>query len=149
MLAEEGAALLVETLPGWLAKKIKAKAQDESQVTVTSLLKKEDGAIDWNLPAVDIGRRVRAYNPWPGAFTHLEDALLNIWETRDAPGESNAKPGTIIELSAESGRKRGSFAVQTGEGVLIPITVQREGRKRVSAAEFLRGAPDIVGRRLG
>ena len=147
-LAEEGSELLVETLPRWLTKKIKPKPQDASQVITTSLLKKEDGAIDWALSAVEIGRRVRAYNPWPGAFTHLEGALLSIWEARDAPTAGDEEPGTIIDLPAESGRKRAGFAIQTGEGVLIPVTVQREGRKRVSASEFLRGAPDIFGKRL-
>ena len=70
-LSQAGADLLAETLPRWLAGEIEPQPQDESQATVCPLLRKEDGAIDWTLPAIDIWRRVRAYNPWPGAFTSL------------------------------------------------------------------------------
>jgi methionyl-tRNA formyltransferase len=153
-LAEEGAELLSETLPRWLAGEVEPRAQDESQATVTSLLKKEDGIIDWSQPAVELWRRVRAYNPWPGAHTHLDGEMLHIWRARPLAAEPAEQPGIIVRLSPEQSTRLASekalaaFAVGTGDGVLVPLEVQREGRRRLSAAEFLRGMPDLPGKRL-
>ena len=77
-LSQVGASLLAETLPRWLAGDIVPRPQDESQATTCPLLRKEDGAIDWTLPAIDIWRRVRAYNPWPAAFTSLDSIAARL-----------------------------------------------------------------------
>ena len=99
-LSHLGADLLGETLPRWLAGEIEPQPQDDSQATVTRLIRKEDGAIDWTLPAADIWRRVRAYNPWPGAHTALDGERAS---RSGAPGRwvrvQARAPGTIIALT--------------------------------------------------
>lgn len=153
-LAHVAAGLLAETLPRWLRGEIDPQPQDHSLATKAPLLKKEHGAIDWALPAADIWRRVRAYNPWPGAYTTVDGRLLHIWEAWPLAG-GGADPGTVITLSEEQraglppGADEGAFGVQTGDGVLAVLTAQREGRRRLPAGEFLRGMREFVGRRLG
>jgi methionyl-tRNA formyltransferase len=154
-LAEIGADLLAETLPRWLAGEIEPQTQVSSQATTCPLLRKEDGAIDWELSATDIWRCVRAYDPWPGAFTTLDGDIFHIWQALPASLGSSARAGTVLELDeglaksapAELAGQAG-FAVQTGAGVLVPLKVQRAGRRVLSAAEFLRGMPGLIGRRL-
>lgn len=146
-LAEAGAALLVETLPAWYEGWIQPRAQDETAVTYAPALKKEDGLIHWSEPAVLIWRRVRAYNPWPTAYTFLPAGeQLRILEARPLSQASDAPPGTV--LPAPTGYPRESFVIATGEGLLLPTVVQRAGRHAVSAAEFRRGYPGLLGTRL-
>lgn len=153
-LALLAASLLAETLPGWLRDEIDPQPQDHSLATKTPLLKKEHGAIDWSLPAVQTWRQVRAHNPWPGAYTTLDGQVLHIWEAWPLPGEG-PPPGTVVPLREEQQvglpphADRGAFGVQTGDGLLAVLSVQRPGRRRLAAAEFLRGARDFIGRRLG
>lgn len=141
-LAGIGAELLGEVLPHWLAGEIEPRPQDEALATVSRLIRKQDGAIDWSLPAADIWRRVRAYNPWPGAYTALDGDHVTIWQARPLGGGPDAPPGTVVEATGEG------FAVQTGDGLLEVLQLQRAGRRAVTAAEFLRGAPGLIGRRL-
>ena len=153
-LALLAASLLAETLPGWLRDEIDPQPQDHSLATKTPLLKKEHGAIDWSLPAVQTWRQVRAHNPWPGAYTTLDGQVLHIWEAWPLPGEG-APPGTVVALTEDQQAAlppqadRGAFGVQTGHGLLAVLSAQRPGRRRLAAAEFLRGARDFIGRRLG
>ncbi len=153
-LALLAASLLAETLPGWLRDEIEPQPQDHSLATKTPLLKKEHGAIDWSLPAMRIWRQVRAYDPWPGAYTTLDGQLLHVWEAWPLPGEG-APPGTTVALREEQQDElraqadQGGFGVQTGDGLLAVLSVQRQGRRRLPATEFLRGARDFIGRRLG
>jgi methionyl-tRNA formyltransferase len=152
-LAPIAADLLAETLPLWLNDKIDPQPQDHSLATKAPLLKKEHGAIDWSLPAIDVWRRVRAYNPWPGAHTMVDGTLLRVWEAWPLPQGTDA-PGTVVALSAEQrdslppGADQGAFGVGTGDGVLAVLTAQREGRRVLSASEFLRGMRDFIGRKL-
>ncbi len=150
-LAREGADLLMETLPAYIDGSLKPRPQDASLASYVSTVKKEDGLIDWSLPAVQIWRRVRAYNPWPGACTHLDSAVLRIHEALPLAGESGEPPGTVVALppSAEEAARDAGFAVQTGEGLLAMLRVQREGRRAIPTKEFLRGERAFLGRRLG
>ncbi len=154
-LSHLAAELLLETLPRWLRGEITPQPQDESRATVTRLLRKEDGAIDWTLPAEEIWRRVRAFDPWPGAYTYLEGEQLHIWAAWPLEGDSGMPPGTVVALTPEQARQvpaevgRAAFAVQTGRGLLAVTRVQRAGRRALPAEEFLRGMPGLVGRRLG
>lgn len=155
-LSRLAADLLSETLPLWLASEIEPQPQDEAQATYTSLIQKEDAAIDWTRPAVDIWRQVRAFNPWPGAFTTLDGEMLHIWEAWPLPDESSAsEPGTVLSLSPGQRQKlppearQEPLAVQTGEGLLVVLRLQRAGRRALPAAEFVRGLRDLFGRRLG
>jgi len=151
---EVAADLLAETLPRWLRGEIQPQPQDDSQATKAPLLKKEHGAIDWSLPAVETWRRVRAYNPWPGAYTTIAGALLHVWEAWPLP-DGGAAPGTVAELTPEQrarlpeGADPEAFGVTTGDGILAVLVAQREGRRALPSGEFLRGMRDFIGRRLG
>ncbi len=158
-LAEElshvGAGLLAETLPRWLAGEIEPSPQDEARVTTCPLLRKEDGLIDWTLPATDIWRSVRAYNPWPGAHTRLDGEMIHIWRAWPIAGNSGQLPGTVLLLSSDQLStipepvEDGAFGVQANESILAVLWVQRASRRALPANEFLRGAPNLIGRRLG
>ena len=154
-LSQTGAELLAETLPRWLAGEIDPDPQDESQATVCPLLRKQDGAIDWTLPATDIWRRVRAYNPWPGAFTSLGPDAVRIWQAWPLDVTSSASTGMVLALDESWAndlpadiRHQAAFAVQTGSGLLVPLEVQRAGRRILPASEFVRGMPGLIGQRL-
>ena len=150
-LADEGAELLMATLPDYVNGKLAPVPQDESLAGYVSVVQKEDGLIDWGLPASRIWRQVRAYNPWPLAFTHLDGAVLQIHGAWPLEGESGQPPGTILPVpaGAEGPAREAGFAVQTGEGLLAVVRVQKEGRRALSAKEFARGERGLPGRRLG
>ena len=144
-LFEMGAALLVDVLPGWERGEIEARSQDESLASVTSLVSKEDGRIEWDEPAAPIERQTRAYHPWPGAYTSWHGATLKIIEASVAeptPG-AIAEPGETLRLAD------GGVGIGTGDGVLEVTRVQLEGRAAVGAREFVLGHQDFVGARLG
>jgi methionyl-tRNA formyltransferase len=147
-LTEALADLLVETLPRWLAGEIEPQPQDEALATVTRLVAKEDGALDWALPARELWLRVRAYNPWPGAYARLDGEQVHIWQAWPVEAASAEAPGTVI-AAPPGAPADAAFAVQTGAGALAVTEAQRAGRKRLSADEFLRGLPGLIGRRLG
>jgi methionyl-tRNA formyltransferase len=99
---------------------------------------------------------VRAYNPWPGAFTTVDGQTLLIWEAWPLSVGDVGEPGTILSLTAEQremlppevGEKE-TLAVQTGEGLLAILRLQRAGRRSLTGAEFIRGQRKLFGRRLG
>jgi methionyl-tRNA formyltransferase len=146
-LAQLGAELLDETLPRWLAGQLEPRPQPEEGVTLAPIIRKEDGLIQWERTAVEIDRQVRAFTPWPGAYTFWENQRLKIvqaWPiTRAVPPdvESVAPPGTIID--EESGP-----AVVCGEGLLRLVQVQLASKRVVTGPDFVRGRPDLIGARL-
>ena len=140
-LADIGAHALMEAIAQLHAGTLRAQPQREEDVTLAPMIAKENGRIDWTQPAVVIARMVRAFNPWPSAFTSLDGKLLKIH--RAHVGSVNvAAPGSVVQA-------QGDLAVATGEGVLICDELQLEGRKRLSAAEFVRGGALTVGTVLG
>ncbi len=161
-LAELGAAALLEALEKLRGGQLVETPQDESLATYTSPVSKAHAVIDWSADAVRIERMVRAYDPWPVARTRLRGDELLIWRaapdgsaSADAPvsrgatpdepaaaGSSGVAPGTIVRMKPE-------VAVQCGRGRLVLAEVQAAGRKRMGAAEFLRGRRVIPGERLG
>jgi methionyl-tRNA formyltransferase len=136
-----GAHLLEEALTGWLDGTIKPQNQDESKATYFGQVKKEDGEIDWRLPALDIWRRVRAYYPWPGCFTYWKGKQLKFNETEVMTERENNDPGRVTVVGEEIG-------VVTGEGTLIVKNIQYAGKKAMSAADFIRGQRDFIGTKL-
>lgn len=143
-LAELGAALLVEILPAWLAGQLEARPQDGSLATLAPRLKKEAGEINWSHPAVEIERQVRAYDPWPGAFTSGPRGLFKVVSAEAAPMATSpldAEPGTIF-------RQQGKVYVTTGQGVLRLVTVQPAGKKAMTAEAMLNGQPELSGSTL-
>jgi methionyl-tRNA formyltransferase len=141
-LAPVGAELLVETIAGLKAGNLTPQAQDESKVTYAPVLKKEDGLIDWNLPAVSIERRVRGFNPWPSAYTYLAGNLLKIHRARVIEMAEKAAPGEVLKADKEG------LWLATGESALSLEEVQLENRKKMTAREFLNGTRVEKGARL-
>jgi methionyl-tRNA formyltransferase len=156
-LAQEGADLLMEVLPACLDGSLVPTPQDASKATYAPTLRKEDGLIDWGLPAEDIWRRVRAFTPWPGAFTYLNGQPLRLLETWPLPSGQKGQPGTVVPCppredgSEQTGLPAGQagFAVVTGRGLLAIVRLQLAGRRALSAVEFVRGQRDLMGKRLG
>ena len=140
-LSRMAAQLLLEVLPRWLRGEITPRAQDNTQASYSGVLGKEDGEIDWHLPAVDIWRRVRAYHPWPGAYTRWQGRQLKIVRAVPLPGGGTAEAGQVA--ASDSGEA--IFGVSTGDGVLGISGVQLEGKRAMSAAEFLRGQRQFIG----
>ena len=142
-LAEQGAALLAETLPRWLAGEITPQVQDPALATLCRPLRKEQGIIDWTQPAIQIERAVRAFNPWPAATTTWNGAGLKVLEAAAEPDlEADQPPGTVVTAD-------GRVLVSTGAGLLRLERVQLAGRSAMAVSDFLRGQPDFVGARLG
>jgi methionyl-tRNA formyltransferase len=141
-LSTQGADMLVETLPRWLAGEIAPTDQADlpGQVSTCSLVKKQDGLIDWHLPAAQIERMVRAFAPWPSAFTTWNGQNFKIWQAQVMAG--HAKPGEVISMDA-------GVAVGTGKGLLSLLKVQPASKRAMDVPSFLNGAPDFVGSRLG
>lgn len=143
-LAEAGASLLVETLPLVEKGEIHPVPQPaESPTAYARMIRKEDGRIDWSKDAVSIERLVRGMNPWPSAFTSLAGRNLKIWSAAVAPSASEEAPGTVL-LADDGG-----IVVQTGSGALSIRELQLEGKKRMKAADFLRGHSISRGEVLG
>jgi len=162
-LARLGAELLVETIPDYVAGKIQPRSQPAEGASYAPKIKKEDGRIDWNLPARTIGNRLRAFTPWPGAFTLLpglplvgraspraetgvtnpprlagslappKPHLLKIWKAEVI--EKSGPPGTILAAD------KNGIVVACGRDALRILELQREGGRRMNAAEFLAGYP--------
>jgi len=139
-LGRLGAELLMETLPCYLDGKIRPKPQPEAGVTLCRLVKKEHARIDWARPAVEIERMVRAYQPWPGAFTTWQGQNLKIGAATATEGE--AEPGRVIAREKKA-------AVGTGSGLLVIEKAQLPGKRMLDIRDFLRGRPDLIGARLG
>lgn len=147
-LAELGAQALLEVLPRWIAGEIVSEPQEPLQATHTHMLRKEDGEIRWDKPALVLARQIRAYTPWPSAYTYWRGKLLKILTARPLVVEPDAAvpPGTV-STREEAGHQ--VLAIVTGTGLLLVKQVQLEGRKAMSAEEFLRGYSQIVGEVLG
>lgn len=135
-LAELGARVLTEAIAGLHTGTLLAQQQREEEMTLAPMIKKADGHIDWTHPAVHLARMVRAFNPWPSAHTRLGGKQLKIHRAHADAGGGAAPPGTVVTIN------RG-FSVATGKGVLVLEEVQLEGRKRLAAAEFARGAVKV------
>jgi methionyl-tRNA formyltransferase len=145
-LAEAGAQLLKETVPKLLAGELKAVPQNHEEATFAPTIKRTDERIDWTRSAERIYNQVRGLNPWPVAFTTLEGKVWKIWwvEKLSTSG-SHGHPGTIVA------REPDGLVVACGEGTVKITELQPEGKKRMSAHDFLRGAGSIIeiGKRLG
>lgn len=149
-----GARLLVETVAGLERGSLTPRPQDPAAATFAPMLRKEDGLIDWSRPAAEIERRIRAFTPWPSAFTWWQGKRIKVHgatvvseeradakpaETTDAgspafPAHRRETPGTVSGVGADGIR------VATGDGALLLTELQLEGRKRMPAEAFLRGA---------
>ncbi len=136
-LARLGAELLAQTIPDFVAGKVQPQPQPVEGASHSPKIKKVDGHIDWSLPAKTIWNRLRAFTPWPGAFTFLAGKpnphLLKIWKAEIV--EQSGGTGEI--LSAD----KNGITVGCGDNALRILELQREGGRRMNAAEFLSGHP--------
>ena len=145
-----GAEMLPATLAGLEAGTLTPEPQDARVATVTRLIEKDDGRIDWSRGAVEIERMTRAFDPWPGAFTSLRGRLLKVIAARFAlpdrdAARSVADGGTPGAVSV---RERRLF-ITTGDGELELLSVQPEGGKPVTARDLINGTPDLADAVLG
>lgn len=145
-LAELGATLLVRSLPAYLEGRLTPQPQPVEGVSYAGKITREDGRLDWSLPAETLGRKLRAFTPWPGVFTHLpgpgKPVLLKIGRA-ELVAESTGRPGEV--LCAD----RAGIVIACGQGALRVTELQREGGRRLTAAEFLQGHPLPAGLVLG
>ena len=140
-LAALGSRLIVETLSA--LPKLQANTQSTQGITYAAKILKDEALIDWQLPALRLSQRIRAFDPFPGAHTLCESQMLKIWSASAIDSDTLATPGSVLQLHADA------FDVATGDGVLRVHQVQRPGGKRISAAEYLHSQTLTVGRVLG
>lgn len=143
-LAQLGAELLVATIPAYAAGEIQPRPQRHELATHCARIKKEQGRIDWAQPARAIWNRIRAFTPWPGAFTYLPTppppTLLKLWQAEVV--EPAGAPGEILAAD------KAGIIIGCGTGSLRVTSLQREGGRRLTAAEFLAGHPLPLGTKL-
>lgn len=130
-LSRAGADLLVKTLDGYLTGQIQPVPQDNDKATLTKLLRKSDGQMDFKKPAAYLERMVRAYNPWPGAFFQWNDQLIKVLGAEVDAGKS-IRPGETSIVNKKP-------VLGTDEGVLVLDIVQPQGRRIMTGMEFLNG----------
>jgi methionyl-tRNA formyltransferase len=129
-LAQLGAEALLEALPPYLEGQLHPTPQPSNGVVYAEKLKKEEGLLDWRLPASLLGRKVRALNPWPGTWFDVGEDQIKVLEAEVLPLPSPCPPGTLLD---------DQFTIACGEGALRLLYVQKVGKSCLSAEEFLRG----------
>ncbi len=145
LLAEMGADLMMQTLAGLDAGSITPRPQDHAKATLAPLLTRDDGRIDFNRPAMTLYNRWRGFQPWPGAWTTLHGSKLTVHRMlpTEVAGKRTAEPGMLLV-------EQGTIFVACAGGTWVEfVELQPEGRRRMSAGEFLRGHPLPSGTRLG
>jgi methionyl-tRNA formyltransferase len=140
-LSEAGASLVVETLRKCAAGEIHPTPQDHSHKTLAPPLKKQDGRLDWSLPAQQIYNRLRGLQPWPGSFTSFRGKTCGVWG-KPAEHQACAEPGRLLPIAED-------LLVVCGEGTALKLeAVQLEGRKKTTAQEFANGARLVSGEKF-
>lgn len=133
-LAVAGAELLMETLKTFEDGTVTYTPQNHDEATHVGMIKKEDGELDFSQSAAALECRVRGFYPWPGCYTHFDGKMLKIWATKVSDKTANGKSAGQLAFVDKN-----SFGIVTGDGVLEVLEVQLEGKKRMSAGDFLRG----------
>ena len=134
-LARMGAEVLLETFAQFASGEIRPVPQDPALATYAPMLRKKDGRIDWSRDAAAIECMIRGMDPWPGAFTFLEEKRLKIFRAGTAPGDPSAPPGTVLESFPDELR------VAAGTGALAIVELQGASGRRLGIRDFLRGCP--------
>jgi len=145
-LAELGARLMVETLDGLESGSVEPHPQPEEGASVTPMIRRDFGRVDWSFPAQKIFDRLRAFTPWPGLFTEFRGGRLKIHglEVVLPPPSGEEEPGTVLSADPSG------IVVRCGRGSAIRITeLQREGRRRMPADAFLIGERVSAGEHFG
>jgi len=142
-----GSALLAKKLNPWVSGQLTAQPQEDARATLTRKLERTDGEANWQLPAQTLEHIRRAYTPWPGLFTHWQGRVLKLLDVLALPANAGvtAERGLVVALANPDV----PAAVITGQGMLGLKTLQLEGRRSMSAAEFLQGHPSFIGSLVG
>lgn len=146
-LADQGAELLISTLPGWLEGTATPELQPSIGASYAPRIEKQDGRIRWGEPAALIARRVRAYQPWPSAYTTWRGQTLKVIKARVSDSTRDQAPGISDQGLVVVGA-RDEAGVITGDGVLWLEEVQLAGKRALPIETFLRGAPGFLGGKL-
>ncbi|WP_326468665.1 methionyl-tRNA formyltransferase [Enterobacter wuhouensis] len=143
-LADLGPQGLIETLQQLADNTAKPEVQDEAQVTYAEKLSKEEAQIDWSLPAAQLERNIRAFNPWPMSWMMIDEQPVKVWKASVIDCHVTAEPGTIIEANKQG------IQVATSEGILNLESLQPAGKKAMSAQDLLNSRREwfIPGNRL-
>ncbi|NKE69024.1 methionyl-tRNA formyltransferase [Ramlibacter sp. RBP-2] len=141
-LAALGARLIVEAIELAACGGLHPVAQPAGGVTYAHKIEKNEAAIDWAQPAEVIGRRVRAFDPFPGASTLISGEPVKVWRCQVEPDAAGARPGTVLAADGSG------IVVACGSGALRLMQLQRAGGKRLAVADFLRGFPVAAGAML-
>jgi methionyl-tRNA formyltransferase len=149
-LAVVGADLLMRVIDDWAEGRVEPRPQDDSKASYAPMLKRVDALIEWTRPASRLWREVRAYNPWPVAFTRWKGSELKVWEAWPLEGDTGEDPGVVTGIEPLPPEAGGGSAVvvQAGSGRLALIRVQMPGKKALPGVDFARGKRDLVGSRL-
>lgn len=131
-LADLGAKALMAALPGIVAGTLNPAVQDDAFATYAAKLTKAEGLLDWREPAELLARRVRAFDPWPVAYTMFQGEALRVWSARTVDCDDRSPPGTVVAVDSAG------FVVATARGGLQVLACQQAGGKRISAADFAR-----------
>ncbi len=132
-LGEVGGRLLVDTLRQLKAGTLNPQPQDPSLATMAPLLKKEDGLIDWTLPAPDIANRVRGLLPWPGAYTYVNGERWVLWRVAVSEGFPGAVAGTVTQVTKDK------IEVATGRGTIQIVEIQPSNSRHMTMTQYLAG----------
>lgn len=132
-LSALGADLLIQTIKSFETGNINPIPQDNTQATYAPILKKNDGRMNWEMPAQTLEAFIRGMTPWPGAFTFHDNKRLKIFKARSIIIDTVETPGTVIKRFPDE------LCVATGKGVLSLIKIQSESGKRLLIKDFLRG----------
>jgi len=141
-LADLGADLLIQALKQYATSAINPTPQDHSLATYAPLLKKNDGRMDWKMPALSLEAFIRGMSPWPGAFTYHGDKRLKIFKAVPIQTDTAEPPGTVIKGFPDE------LLVATGKGALSIVEIQEESGRRLLIKNFLRGQHLPAGTRL-
>ncbi|MFC9596788.1 methionyl-tRNA formyltransferase [Peribacillus butanolivorans] len=145
-LSKVGSDLLAETLPKLINDELNAIKQDEDKATFAPNIRRSEEKIDWSKTGEDIYNHVRGLNPWPVAYTLLNESILKIWQANKLEHNNQSVPGTIIDV------RNDGFVVSTGNETAILVTeLQPSGKKKMPAKDYLRGAGSFIkaGMKLG
>lgn len=137
-----GAELMREILPSYVKGELRPEVQREEAATYSKKLAKEDGQIDWSLPADFVQRQIRAYTPWPGTFTSWGGKILKLVDAVTVTGPKRGTPGTVVSIEGNSETPLG---IVTGDGILGVVALQLEGKPITRAADFVAGYSRVIG----
>ena len=159
-LSSLGNPILIATLRGLMDGTLEPTKQDDSIATYAPMLAKGDGNLDWSKPAERLGCLVRGFSPWPGTFTTYKGKSLKVHRALAVGTGSDLykdkPPGTVVEVAVDTGSGTGSdddggdyIGVKCGSGVLRIMELQPESKRRMSAADFIKGYRIVEGEEFG